>query len=62
LTELIAEAYAPVICYVLADDFAKIAQIYANNLKLYKSGSVKRKKAAVEYSRRLVGIYDGLTV
>lgn len=45
--EIIPEAYAPVICYILAEDFNKVASIYSNNLKLFKSGTLKRKEAVL---------------
>jgi hypothetical protein len=59
---LISETYAPIICYILAEDFEHIAQIYASSLKHFVSGSLERKRTVVEYARRLVGIYEGLTV
>ena len=57
----IAETYAPIICFILAEDFVRVADLYAQNLRHFKSGSLKRKKVVVEYARRLVSINEGMT-
>jgi len=54
---LIPETYPPIICSILAEDFHHIAEIYSNSLKAFPSGSLARKSAVIEYSRRLVSIY-----
>jgi protein transport protein SEC31 len=59
---LLPENYAPVICYILAEDFAEIANIYWLNIGRLRSGTVDRKAAALEYGRRLLAIFEGITV
>lgn len=40
----------------------EVTNTYSSNLNLFASGSVKRKLAAVEYAKRLITIYENLTV
>lgn len=57
----IPEDHPAIICHVLAEDFAKITQIYFDNLRSLESSSLQRKQTIVEYVRRLLMIYNNLT-
>lgn len=57
VNEIIPESYSPIICYILAEDFSQIATIYYENLNKFRSGTLNRKLAVIEYARRLLSIY-----